>query len=73
MNKTEAMVERDRLRRLLETYETSRVAHAEVDQQRNNMRDVIPDRAENVRARIARLDDLLATSGPAEARRHPPS
>ena len=60
MNKTEARAERARLQKLLDAYEADRVMHQEEDDRRELKRDVTPDRADNVRARIARLDIVIA-------------
>ena len=60
MDKTEAKAERARLQNLLDAYEAGRVTHQEEDDRRELKRDVTPDRADNVRARIARLDIVIA-------------
>ena len=60
MNKTEARAERARLQKLLDAYEADRVMHQEEDDRRELKRDVTPDRADNVRAKIARLDIVIA-------------
>lgn len=60
MDKTEARAERDRLQDLLDAYEAGRLADEEANDRRESKRDVTPDRADNVRARIARLDVLIA-------------
>lgn len=59
MEKREAFAERARLQELLDAYEAGRVAQQEEDERSERTRDGIPDRAGNVRARIARLDELL--------------
>jgi hypothetical protein len=63
MDKKEALAERDRLQNLLDAYEAGRVAHQEEDDRGELTRDVTPDRAGNVRARIARLDQLITEMG----------
>jgi hypothetical protein len=60
MHRTEAAAERDRLQKLLDAYESGRLAHQDEDERGELKRDVTPDRADNVRARIARLDQILA-------------
>ena len=61
MNQSEALVERDRLRKLLAAYDDHRTA-SEVEQS-SLPREIAPDRAAKVRARIARLDEILARLG----------
>ena len=60
MDKTQALAERARLQKLLDAYEAGRVTHQEDDQRRDPTHDVTPDRAGNVRARIARLDQIIS-------------
>jgi len=60
MDKTEALAERARLQKLLDSYEAGRLAQQEEDERAERARDGTPDRAGNVRARIARLDELIA-------------
>ena len=60
MNKIEAHAERARLQDLLDAYQTGRLAHRDEDERRGLKREVTPDRADNVRARIARLDEAIA-------------
>ena len=60
MNKMEAKTERARLQKLLDGYEAGRLTRQDEDERRNVKRDVTPDRADKVRARIARLDDVIA-------------
>ena len=60
MDKTEARAERARLQKLLDAYETSRLNHQDEDERGELTRDVTPDRADNVRARIKRLDQVIA-------------
>jgi len=60
MHRTEAAAERARLQKLLDAYEAGRLAHQDEDERRELKRDVTPDRADKVRARIARLDQILA-------------
>jgi len=62
MDKTEARAERARLQKLLDAYETSRLNHQDEDERGEFTRDVTPDRADNVRARIKRLDQVIAES-----------
>jgi hypothetical protein len=57
MNQSEALAERDRLRKLLAAYDDHRTA-SEVEQS-SFPREVAPDRAAKVRARIAKLDEIL--------------
>jgi hypothetical protein len=60
MDKTEAYAERARLQKLLDAYEAGRVTHRDEDERGELPQDVTPDRAGNVRARIARLDQVIA-------------
>jgi len=60
MDKTEAHAERARLQKLLDAYEAGRLTHQDEDERGELTRDVTPDRAGNVRARIARLDQVIA-------------
>jgi hypothetical protein len=60
MNKREAQVERARLQNLLDAYEAGRVEHRTDDEPVK--RKANPDRAANVRARIAHLDQVIAQS-----------
>ncbi len=62
MDRAEAVAERTRLQKLLDEYESGRIAHQERGEAK---RDVTPDRAANVRARIARLDQILSEGGDA--------
>ena len=62
MNKREAQAERARLQNLLIAYEADRESHRAVDERRGVERELSPDRADNVRARIARLDQVIAES-----------
>ena len=64
MNKLDAQVERARLQNLLDAYEAGRVEHGTDDEPRK--REATPDRAANVRARIARLDQVIAQSDDAQ-------
>ena len=59
MEKTEALAERARLQKLLDAYQAGRLSPQEQDERRELIRDISPDRAGNVRARIARLDQLI--------------
>jgi len=59
MDKTEALAERARLQKLLDAYEADRLTNQE--RERAELRpEATPDRAGNVRARIARLDQLIS-------------
>lgn len=60
MHRIEAFAERDRLQKLLDAYESGRLTHQDEDKRGELKRDVTPDRADNVRARIARLDQILS-------------
>ena len=64
MNKRDAEVERARLQNLLDAYEAGRVEHGTDEEPLK--REATPDRAANVRARIARLDLFIAQSDGAE-------
>jgi hypothetical protein len=59
MDKTEALAERARLQKLLDAYEADRLTNQ--GRERAELRpEATPDRAGNVRARIARLDQLIS-------------
>jgi hypothetical protein len=60
MDKLEAYAERARLQLLLDAYQAGRLTPQEEDDRRELRRDVTPDRADKVRARIARLDEVIA-------------
>ena len=60
MDKTYAIAERARLQKLLDAYEAGRLTHQDEDERGELKRDVTPDRAGNVRTRIARLDQIIA-------------
>ena len=62
MDKWEARAERARLQNLLDGYEADRLERAGEDERRGLRREVTPDRADNVRARIAHLDQIIAES-----------
>jgi hypothetical protein len=62
MDKREAQAERARLQNLLDAYEADRLNHRAEDERRGLKREVTPDRADNVRARIAHLDQVIAES-----------
>lgn len=64
MNKRDAQVERARLQNLLDAYEAGRVEHGTDEEALK--REATPDRAANVRARIARLDRVIAQTNDAE-------
>jgi len=59
VDKREARAERARLQSLLEAYESDRRNHSAEDERRGVKREVTPDRADNVRGRIARLDRII--------------
>jgi len=59
MDKIEALAERARLQTLLDAYEADRLTHQKEPKWGEVRRDVTPDRAGNVRARIARLNQLI--------------
>lgn len=60
MDRAEAAAERARLQKLLDEYESGRISHQDKARPGEVKRDVTPDRAANVRARIARLDQILS-------------
>jgi hypothetical protein len=60
MDKREAQAERARLQNLLDVYETGRLNRRAEDERLK--REVTPDRADNIRTRIARLDQAIAES-----------
>jgi hypothetical protein len=60
MDKWMAKAERLRLQKLLDAYEAGRLNQQAEDERRGLQREATPDRADNIRARIARLDQLLA-------------
>jgi hypothetical protein len=66
MHKTEALAERARLQTLLDAYDAGRLTHQNQLEPGELTRVVPPDRAANVRARIARLDDVIAEIDDAE-------
>jgi hypothetical protein len=59
VNEREAKVERARLQSLLEAYEADRERHRAQGERHGIQRELSPDRADNVRARIARLDQII--------------
>jgi len=63
MDRSDALAERARLQELLDGYEAGRLAHRAEDERLN--RGVTPDRADKVRARIARLNQVIAESNQA--------
>ena len=65
MDKTEAQAERARLQKLLDADEAGRLTHQDEDERGELTRDVTPDRAGNVRARITRLDQVIAENNDA--------
>jgi hypothetical protein len=60
MDQRKARAERARLQNLLDAYEADRLSRRAEDQRRGLERKAIPDRSANVRARIARLDQVIA-------------
>jgi hypothetical protein len=64
MNNRDAQVERARLQSLLDAYEAGRIEHGTDEQ--SLKREATPNRAGNVRARIARLDQVIAQNGDPE-------
>jgi hypothetical protein len=63
MNKREeAVQERARLQTLLHAYEAGRLSNRADDERRGLRRELTPDRADKVRARIARLDKEISES-----------
>jgi hypothetical protein len=60
MDNWHAHAERSRLQNLLNAYETDRRSQQADDERRGIEREATPDRADKVRARIARLDELIA-------------
>ena len=63
MNQGEALAERDRLRRLLAAYDDHRTASEAESHTSDLPREITPDRAAKVRARIANLDRIIADHG----------
>jgi len=63
MNRSEALAERDRLRRLLAAYDDHRTASEPENQHSGLLREITPDRAAKVRARIASLDEIIDNYG----------
>jgi hypothetical protein len=59
MNEWEAKVERARLQALLDVYEADRQHQRREGEPNGTQRELSPDRADNVRARIARLDQII--------------
>ena len=59
MNPREAVAERDRLLRLLAAYDDDRAKRQTDDQQAASTREIPPDRAAKVRARIAGLNEII--------------
>jgi hypothetical protein len=55
--------ERNRLARLLDAYESGRVTHYDEDSRGELNRDVTPERIAEVRAKLERLNELLAEGG----------
>ena len=59
MNEGEVRVERARLQALLDAYEADRQHQRREGERNGTQRELSPDRADNVRARIARLDQII--------------
>ena len=59
MNEWEAKVERTRLQALLYAYEADRQHQRREGERNGTQRKLSPERADNVRARIARLDQII--------------
>lgn len=59
MNRSEALAERDRLRRLLAAYDDHRTAGEAENDRSHAPHEITPDRAAKVRARIANLDAMI--------------
>jgi hypothetical protein len=59
MNEWEAKVERARPRALLDAYEADRQRQRREGERNGTQHELSPDRADNVRARIARLDQII--------------
>jgi hypothetical protein len=59
MNEWEAKVERARLQSLLDAYEADRQRQRAEGDRHGFQRELSPDRADKVRARIARLDQTI--------------
>jgi hypothetical protein len=59
MNEWEAKVERARLQALLDAYEADRRHQRREGERNGTQRELSSDRADNVRARIARLDQII--------------
>jgi hypothetical protein len=60
LDRAEAAAELARLQKLLDAYESGRLTHQDEDERGELKRDVTPDRADNVRAKIARLEQILS-------------
>jgi len=63
MNRSQALAERHRLRNLLAAYEEDRAAREDQNQRSDMGRELTPDRAAKVRARIAGLDQIIENNG----------
>jgi len=63
MNRSQALAERNRLRNLLAAYEEDRAAREDQNQRSDMGRELTPDRAAKVRARIAGLDQIIENNG----------
>jgi hypothetical protein len=59
MDEWEAKAERARLQALLDAYEADRQHQRREGERNGTQRELSPDRADNVRARIARLDQII--------------
>lgn len=58
-DRAEAVAERARLQQLLDDYDAGRVEHKVAGGSADSARQIGPDRASKVRARIAGLDEIL--------------
>jgi hypothetical protein len=58
-DRAQAVAERARLQQLLDDYEAGRVAHEAATESGDEARQMGPDRAGKVRARIAGLDEVI--------------
>jgi hypothetical protein len=63
MSRSEAVAERDRLRKLLAAYDDHRTAGAAEQHHSPSPHEIAPDRAAKVRARLANLDAIIAGHG----------
>jgi hypothetical protein len=63
VKESDALAERDRLRRLLAAYDDHRTAREAENQESDLAREITPDRAAKVRARIASLNEIIGNHG----------